>query len=123
MAAYFVDSSALVKRYVQEVGTAWVRGLTHRGTWVPETPYLTLRPWVPGDTYLTPRPSLGPRFLPSQDPAQLLFERRQKRLFSQWSAGMLVGTQEFDVLFSNDPGEEAASLGGQLEPGSDPHQN
>lgn len=30
MAAYFVDSSALVKRYVQETGTDWVRGLTHR---------------------------------------------------------------------------------------------
>ena len=28
MAAFFVDSSALVKRYVQEVGTPWVRGLT-----------------------------------------------------------------------------------------------
>ena len=26
--AYFVDSSALVKRYVQEVGTSWVRGVT-----------------------------------------------------------------------------------------------
>ena len=26
--AYFVDSSALVKRYVQEAGTAWVRGIT-----------------------------------------------------------------------------------------------
>ena len=32
MAAYFVDSSALVKRYVQEVGTDWVRGLTHHRT-------------------------------------------------------------------------------------------
>lgn len=31
-AAYFVDSSALVKRYVQEDGTAWVRALTHRRT-------------------------------------------------------------------------------------------
>lgn len=31
MAVYFVDSSALVKRYVQEVGTPWVRRLTHRG--------------------------------------------------------------------------------------------
>jgi predicted nucleic acid-binding protein len=29
-AAYFVDSSALVKRYVQEVGTSWVRGITRR---------------------------------------------------------------------------------------------
>ncbi len=27
-----MDSSALVKRYVQEVGTSWVRSLTHRGT-------------------------------------------------------------------------------------------
>ncbi len=32
MAAYFVDSSALVKRYVQEDGTAWVRSLTHYRT-------------------------------------------------------------------------------------------
>jgi uncharacterized protein len=28
MAGYFVDSSALVKRYVQETGTARIRGLT-----------------------------------------------------------------------------------------------
>ena len=28
MAVYVVDSSALVKRYVRESGTAWVRGLT-----------------------------------------------------------------------------------------------
>jgi predicted nucleic acid-binding protein len=32
VAGYFVDSSALVKRYVQEVGTAWVRSLTRRNT-------------------------------------------------------------------------------------------
>ena len=25
MAAYFLDSSALIKRYVQERGTAWIR--------------------------------------------------------------------------------------------------
>ena len=30
MAGYFVDTSALVKRYVQEEGTGWVRRLTHR---------------------------------------------------------------------------------------------
>ena len=29
-AAYFVDSSALVKRYVQETGTSWVRRITRR---------------------------------------------------------------------------------------------
>jgi predicted nucleic acid-binding protein len=38
VAAYFVDSSALVKRYVQEVGTAWVRGLTHRRTGIQLLP-------------------------------------------------------------------------------------
>jgi uncharacterized protein len=31
-AAYFFDTSALAKRYVQEPGTSWVRSLTHRGT-------------------------------------------------------------------------------------------
>lgn len=29
MALYFLDTSALVKRYVQEVGTAWIQALTH----------------------------------------------------------------------------------------------
>ena len=29
---YFVDSSALVKRYVDEIGTAWVRRLTRQST-------------------------------------------------------------------------------------------
>jgi predicted nucleic acid-binding protein len=28
--AHFLDSSALVKRYIREIGTAWVRGLTRR---------------------------------------------------------------------------------------------
>ena len=30
MAAYFFDSSGLVKRYVSETGTSWVRSLTHQ---------------------------------------------------------------------------------------------
>ena len=30
MVGHFVDSSAIVKRYVQEVGTGWVRALTRR---------------------------------------------------------------------------------------------
>jgi predicted nucleic acid-binding protein len=38
VAAYFVDSSALVKRYVQEAGTRWVRNLTRRNT--PNDNYL-----------------------------------------------------------------------------------
>jgi uncharacterized protein len=35
MAGYFVDSSALVKRYVQEAGTGWVRRLTRRAAHTP----------------------------------------------------------------------------------------
>jgi predicted nucleic acid-binding protein len=38
VAAYFFDSSALVKRYVQETGTAWVRRLTRLGK--PDPIYL-----------------------------------------------------------------------------------
>lgn len=36
--AYFFDSSAIVKRYVRETGTAWVRRLTRRGQ--PDPIYL-----------------------------------------------------------------------------------
>ncbi len=32
MPVYYFDTSALVKRYVQESGTRWVRSLTHRNT-------------------------------------------------------------------------------------------
>jgi predicted nucleic acid-binding protein len=35
MGGYFVDSSALVKRYVQETGTGWVRRLTRRNAHAP----------------------------------------------------------------------------------------
>ncbi len=31
MTGYFFDTSAIVKRYVQETGTSWIRGLTRRG--------------------------------------------------------------------------------------------
>jgi predicted nucleic acid-binding protein len=31
MAGFVLDSSALVKRYIREAGTDWVRSLTHRG--------------------------------------------------------------------------------------------
>jgi predicted nucleic acid-binding protein len=37
-AAYFFDSSAIVKRYVRETGTPWVRRLTRRGQ--PDPIYL-----------------------------------------------------------------------------------
>ncbi len=38
MAAYFFDSSAIVKRYVRETGTAWVRRMTRHGR--PDRIYL-----------------------------------------------------------------------------------
>ena len=38
MTAYFFDSSAIIKRYVQETGTAWVRRLTRKGK--PDPIYL-----------------------------------------------------------------------------------
>jgi predicted nucleic acid-binding protein len=38
VAAYFFDSSAIVKRYVNETGTPWVRRLTRKGR--PEPIYL-----------------------------------------------------------------------------------
>ena len=44
-------------------------------------------------TDLTPRLSFGAGFLPSQNPAWVLFEPRQKRFVSQRSADILVGTQ------------------------------
>jgi uncharacterized protein len=40
MSAYFFDSSALVKRYLSEMGTSWVRGLVDPGAgntiWIAE---------------------------------------------------------------------------------------
>jgi hypothetical protein len=47
---------------------------------------------VRGTPYSTLRRSLGAGFLASEDPAQVLFERCQKFLPSQWSASVLVGT-------------------------------
>jgi predicted nucleic acid-binding protein len=38
VAGYFLDTSAVVKRYVQETGTRWMRGLTRRGK--PDPIYL-----------------------------------------------------------------------------------
>lgn len=39
MAGYFLDTSAIVKRYVQETGTGWIRGLVRRGA--PDPVYLS----------------------------------------------------------------------------------
>ena len=77
---------------------------------------------APRTPYLPPRPYLRAGFLPSEDPAQVFFERGQKRLFSQRPGGMLVGMEEFYVFCSNHPGEECTPVGGQLQEGSHLHQ-
>src|SRR5271157_2315359 len=77
---------------------------------------------VPGTPYLIPRPSLGAGFLASQDPAQILLQRRQKGLVAQWAPSLLVGAKEFQVLLPDDRGEKATPVRGQLEQGSDLHQ-
>ena len=62
---------------------------------------------------------LGSGLLPSENSAQVFFERRQKLLVAERSTGLLVSTQEFDVLFSNDPREKPTPWWRQLEQGSD----
>ncbi len=54
------------------------------------------RGWIPGSwgNDLTTRRSLGARLLSSQNPAWVLVERRQKRLVSLRSTGILMGAQE-----------------------------
>ena len=80
--AYFVDSSALVKRYVRETGTAWVRGITRRRsstdifialiTAVEVTSAIARRPGVtltvaPASALLSQfRKHLAGRYFPSQ---------------------------------------------------------
>src|SRR5271166_5918201 len=73
-------------------------------------------------TFFIPRPSLGAGFLPPQDPAQILLQRRQKGLVAQWAPSVLVGAKEFQVLFPDHPGEKATPVRGQLEQGSNLHQ-
>jgi hypothetical protein len=51
-----------------------------------------------------------------------LFERRQKRLIAQRPTGTLVGAKDLDILFANDPGEEAAPVRNKPRQRSNPYQ-
>jgi predicted nucleic acid-binding protein len=44
VAIYFLDTSAVIKRYVQEVGTAWVQALTQPSA--PHSHFLSRITWV-----------------------------------------------------------------------------
>src|SRR5262249_55562159 len=87
---------------------------------------------VPGTAYLTRgfgRPgsplrvlTFGAGLLSSENPAQILFERRHELLLSQRSAGTLVCAQSLDVLLPDHTGEETTPVRCQLGQGSDPHE-
>ena len=64
----------------------------------------------------------GTKFLPSQNPVQVLLEGRQKRLFARRSARKLVGTHEFYVLFANHAGRGRRTSWGLLQHASHAHQ-
>ena len=71
----------------------------------------SLRRWIPGTPYLTRCPWLGTGSSFSQDPPEILSERRQKCLLSQRSAGVLAGTQEFYVFLWISRARKARQLG------------
>ena len=73
MAAYFVDSSALVKRYVQEIGTAWVRSITRHS---PSTTIGIARITAVEVTSAVARRRKG-RTLPSRKASSILHRFRQ----------------------------------------------
>jgi hypothetical protein len=65
---------------------------------------------------------LGAGLLASQDPAQILFEQRQKVLVAEGPAGTLVRAEGFQLLFFDGAGLQTAPVGGHLQERSDLHQ-
>ena len=57
MAIYFLDTSAVIKRYVQEAGTAWVQALTQPGT--PNSHFVARITWVETLSAVTRRENDG----------------------------------------------------------------
>src|SRR5262245_43274394 len=103
--------------------SSWVspgkkRSLTRAG--VPGTAYLTRGSGRPGSPLgvLT----FGAGLLSSENPAQILFERRHEFRRSQRSAGTLVCSQCLDVLLPDHTGEDTTPVRGQFGQGSDPHE-
>jgi predicted nucleic acid-binding protein len=71
--AYFVDSSALVKRYVLETGTAWVRGITRQN---PSTVIYIAHITAVEVTCATARPRKGKTLTPKRA-SSILWRFRQ----------------------------------------------
>ena len=58
--------------------------------------------------------SPGTRLLASQGPSQILFQRFQKSVFSQWTSAMLVSAKDLQILLADHSCEEAPPIGSQL---------
>jgi hypothetical protein len=63
-------------------------------------------------------PSLCVGRLRSQGPGQLSFERGRKPVLSQWSGGVLLSTQDFDIHFRNHRARKPRWLGAGLISGA-----
>src|SRR5271157_2649235 len=88
------------------------------GEWSPGTGLQSL----PGTAYASRLHVLGAGLLASQDPAQILFEQRQKVLVAERPAGTLVRAEGFQLLFSDGAGHQTAPVGGHFQQWSDLHQ-
>ena len=66
---------------------------------------------------------LGAGLLAFQDPAQILFEQRQKVLVAERPAGTLMRAEGFQLVFSDGAGQQTAPVGGHLQQRSDLHQD
>ncbi len=97
MTAYFVDSSALVKRYVPETGSAWIRALSAQET--GNSLYIARITWVEVLSALARREREGSLTFPDRT---LIIQRFRSDLNTQYqvieldaklavSAGQLVG--------------------------------
>jgi hypothetical protein len=62
------------------------------------------------------------RFLASQNLAQIMFQRFQKCVLSQWTSSAFVSAKDLQILFADHPCEEAPPVGSQFKQGTNPHQ-
>ena len=76
---------------------------------IPETPCLISGLGLGSGVLLfgsSSAPWLGSGLLPLEYSAEVLFEHLEELLVAKRSARMFVGTQEFDILLPDHPGEE-----------------
>jgi uncharacterized protein len=113
VAIYFLDTSAVIKRYVQEVGTAWVQALTQPSA--PHSHFLSRITWVETMSAVTRRERGG--HLSPPDAANAIADFQQdfagQYLPVEISAGLIVHAGDLarlHVLRSYDAVQLAAAL-------------